>query len=411
MVGIYCIINKVNQKRYIGQSVDIKRRWAQEQKMKSLNEHLLRSMQKYGLENFEFIILEECSSDLLNEREKYYINLYNTTNPNFGYNKIDGGDSAYKRVYRPMSQDQKDKISRANKGRKKSKEELKHLLEAQKYKDKSKSEKKVFCYENNKVYNSCITAANELNIPVDGIRRCLSGNITSTNNYHFCSPKDKDIFIPDLRSVNERISESQKALDRCNRVVSKEIREKLRRCQLGRVKSSEEIEKIRKANLGKKLSEEHKQKISMHSRHNPCSEEQKKKISKANKLRMLENGKCKSVYCFETNIIYDSISEAAKQNNINDDIQVSRCCNKQQKTALGKHFCFANEKDIYIIDDSIPNGTPIYCIELNKIYKSISVAVIELKSLGYKVNKHGIIRTCKNKQSMCGGLHFKYASI
>lgn len=41
-------------------------------------------MQDYGLESFSFELLEECSSDRLNEKEKYFINLYSSDT--LGYN-------------------------------------------------------------------------------------------------------------------------------------------------------------------------------------------------------------------------------------------------------------------------------------------------------------------------------------
>ena len=336
--GIYCISNLINNKKYIGQSIDIYRRWAQEKKLKRLNEHLLRSMQKHGINNFKFEILVVCQPDQLNDLEKYYIELYNTTDPDYGYNKTFGGDSAYHRVYRPMSQSQKDKISKANKGRKPTQQELENLRESKPNREKSK--KAVFCYENSKVYDSCKSAAIELNLNVDGVRRCASKKLVSTNGYHFCLATEKDNFEPDLRTINERLSIIQKSIDKSKHVVSDDTRQKLRNCQLGRVKSTEEIEKIRKANLGKKLSEEHKQKIKEHARHTPLSDRHKQKISDANKKRLKEQNLCKRVYCLETKETYDSIAEAAKQNGIKDDILVSRCCNGKQKSTNGLHFVF-----------------------------------------------------------------------
>lgn len=45
---------------------------------------------KYGIENFNFKILEECSKSELNDKERYYIQKYNTLAPN-GYNLQKGG--------------------------------------------------------------------------------------------------------------------------------------------------------------------------------------------------------------------------------------------------------------------------------------------------------------------------------
>ena len=48
-------------------------------------------MRKYGVDCFIFTVLESCSKELLNERETYYIRIYNTSSKEHGYNLNDGG--------------------------------------------------------------------------------------------------------------------------------------------------------------------------------------------------------------------------------------------------------------------------------------------------------------------------------
>ena len=76
-MGIYKITNKINNKVYIGQSVDIERRWRQH-KNSSLDYPLYQAFRKYGIDNFQFEILEECKRSELNDKEIYYIKLYNS---------------------------------------------------------------------------------------------------------------------------------------------------------------------------------------------------------------------------------------------------------------------------------------------------------------------------------------------
>ena len=58
------------------------------------NVHLQNAIKKYGIENFDFDVLEECSKENINDRERYWISYYES-NTNNGYNKTDGGDKGF----------------------------------------------------------------------------------------------------------------------------------------------------------------------------------------------------------------------------------------------------------------------------------------------------------------------------
>ncbi|NCB03804.1 MAG: hypothetical protein EOM67_16855 [Spirochaetia bacterium] len=91
MIGIYKITNKVNGKMYIGKSIDIERRWAEELNGQ-VNEHLRRSFSKYGIHSFDFSVIELCKEEELDEKEMKYISLFKSHNKTFGYNKTLGGE-------------------------------------------------------------------------------------------------------------------------------------------------------------------------------------------------------------------------------------------------------------------------------------------------------------------------------
>ena len=82
--GIYKITNLINGKVYIGQASDIYTRWTNHKNAslrkdkKEYKYPLYRAFRKYGIENFKFEIIEECSEEELNEKEIYYIDFYNT---------------------------------------------------------------------------------------------------------------------------------------------------------------------------------------------------------------------------------------------------------------------------------------------------------------------------------------------
>jgi group I intron endonuclease len=93
ITGIYCIKNATNGKCYVGQSVNIKRRWAAHKRLKGLGRSaIVFAIEKYGIESFKFITLEECSRCELNSREVHWIREMNTLTPN-GYNLNSGGDA------------------------------------------------------------------------------------------------------------------------------------------------------------------------------------------------------------------------------------------------------------------------------------------------------------------------------
>lgn len=100
MIGIYKFTNKLTGESYIGQSVDIRKRYIQHKNRYDIfggkpnpkeNTYFHAMLRHYGFHNFAFEVLEECNREQLNDREVYYIKLYNSLYPN-GYNKNPGGN-------------------------------------------------------------------------------------------------------------------------------------------------------------------------------------------------------------------------------------------------------------------------------------------------------------------------------
>ena len=93
--GIYKITNLLDNKCYIGQSVDIYKRWCDHCKCgcgmdTPKNNKLYTAMLEDGLENFTFELLEECPREELNKKEAFYINLYESND--YGYNITQGNN-------------------------------------------------------------------------------------------------------------------------------------------------------------------------------------------------------------------------------------------------------------------------------------------------------------------------------
>lgn len=90
MTGVYKITNNKNGKVYIGQSIDMDKRIKRHKRDLENRRSICKELQHDYDENpnsISFSILCECSVDELDEREKGYIEEYDSTNPLKGYNK------------------------------------------------------------------------------------------------------------------------------------------------------------------------------------------------------------------------------------------------------------------------------------------------------------------------------------
>ena len=85
IVGVYKITNKLNNKIYIGSSVNCKGRWSVH-KCKASDQYISRAMKKYGVENFIFEIIETCEIEQLREREQYWLDHFKSYDREIGYN-------------------------------------------------------------------------------------------------------------------------------------------------------------------------------------------------------------------------------------------------------------------------------------------------------------------------------------
>ena len=156
--GIYLIKNTITNQIYVGStSSSFRKRFHQHfnslKHNKHHNKHFQSSYNKYGKENFCFIILELCEKEKCIEREQYYID---TLLPE--YNK---SPTAGSMLGNKLSEETKEKISKANKGKtghklgqKLSEETKKRLSESKKGKSLSEDHKKKAIENLKKVDNS-----------------------------------------------------------------------------------------------------------------------------------------------------------------------------------------------------------------------------------------------------------------
>lgn len=137
MVGIYKIINP-NGKIYIGQTVNIQRRFKTYKSLKCKEQpKLYNSLIKYGAENHKFEVIGEFMKSELTKYERYFQEMFDST----GINGLNCNLVATDEFSGQHSEHTKIKMSNSAKGRKKSAEHIAKLPQNQKgYKGKPRSE-------------------------------------------------------------------------------------------------------------------------------------------------------------------------------------------------------------------------------------------------------------------------------
>jgi len=229
---IYIVENRFNQKLYVGQTTDLSKREEAHLYGYSRCPALNNAIKKYDKENFDFVILERCSSqEDLNEREIYWIRELNTVAPN-GYNLKEGGQCGGK-----LSEETKEKISNSNLGSTHTREAKRKISEA------SKGNNHALGYKHTEEARVRISQALKGRKFSDEHRRKLS--LSNTGK----SPSE---------SALKKMSMVQKG-----KTIPQEVREKISKSLKGRKAWFSELPKEQHPRFGKRHSEETKRKISL----------------------------------------------------------------------------------------------------------------------------------------------------
>lgn len=299
MIGIYSITNIINNKRYIGQSKNIYKRWSKHKSElrnnKHANQHLQTAWNKYGESCFIFEVLEECSVDDLDTLERQYIAKYKANDRNFGYCFEDGGS-----LNKHCSEETKAKIS---------KKLMHHLVSAE---------------------------------VIQKLKLSHIGKHLSEEAKKKVSEFNK----------GKKLTEEQKAklsASHKGKKLSEEHKAKLSASHMGHKWSEETRRKVigtrsgpNSPCYGKHLSEEMKRKLSASHKGCPawnkgisCSEEQKKKLAEAHRGKAAPNRR--AVKNVDTGEIYCSVKEAREHTGIT---HIDQCARGERKTAGGYRWCY-----------------------------------------------------------------------
>ena len=205
---IYCHTNKINNKKYIGQTCQSpEKRWKMGRGYVNCP-RFYSAIQHYGWENFKHEILETgLTAEEANSREQFYINLFQTQDINKGYNMTCGGNTLityYKDNEHKYEQSLKRKqyfIEHPEK-RIEQKERLKEISirtahqRSEKMKDNynnkgglyelnQKRKKKIRCVETCEIFDSMTEASKKYNISTGNISMVINGKRKIAGGYHW----------------------------------------------------------------------------------------------------------------------------------------------------------------------------------------------------------------------------------
>ena len=283
---IYKTTNQVNGKIYIGQDKYNNPSYLGSGKILHL------AFQKYGIENFKKEIVEECeSTELLNEREKFWIAYYNSTDRSIGYNIASGGNGGDTISNHPNKEEIRKRHSNwmkennPTKGRKKSDSEIENW------------------------------------------RRSYAGKWKCENNSSFGSKRNES----SKQKMAEARKQWHKNLSEEERLeIGKKISEanKGRECYWKGKTNDIHSERMKENNpmKGKTHTDEVKQRISEANR-KPKSEETKRKLSEANRGKKPGNMLKVEI----EGIIYESLTDASNKTGINLSTLRNRIKSKNTK--------------------------------------------------------------------------------
>ena len=295
---IYMYINKINNKRYIGQTIDFNRRHKEHintsynKNQKGYNSPFHKAIRKHNINNFDVIILRENLSNqcLLDLYECYYIKKYDTLAKNKnGYNVSDGGYGGNKLAGK--TEEEKEKIFNDEKRNKKISDALKGVPKTKEHKEKQSE---------------------------------IMKNKYKHNKHHMYGKH-----------------------------LSEETKQKIRDAHKGKTCAEETKQKISKSNKNRKFSDDHKEKISEQlkgkNKSKKSIEKRIKTIKEKDLLKGKNNPRARKVDQYDLNgnliKIWDYAKQVSKELNINY-ITLNDYLNGRRKTNEYKGYIWKYHEEI-----------------------------------------------------------------
>lgn len=245
--GIY-LLTSPSGKLYVGQSRNIEKRIKDYKSHDCLTQRKLYfSFEKYGFENHKFEILEECSVEMLNEREIYWINHFQTFNTEHGLNLTSGGSN-------PNVSEETRKL----------------------HSEISKAD----CYFMRMTPEHI--AENTKRIREQHLKRKGSKHTEESKKKMSESQTGKKRTEEQNKKQSERMKGTEKNFSPEHREFLRNQMKELAKQNIGRKQTPEHIESVKKAKEGKPMTDEHKEKLRQVNKNRIWTEEDRRAVSQRN---------------------------------------------------------------------------------------------------------------------------------
>lgn len=291
---VYFHKNIYNGKYYIGQTGQLlsKRFGKDGRQYKKDNTYFGNAVRKYGWDGFQHGVLKQnLTKEQANYWQTYYINYFQTTDQRYGYNLTKGGQGTV--------------------GRKCSQKQLQQL---------TKNKRAVVCIQTGKIYQSLSAACKENNISRGNLSSVCNGTLHQTGGYHWCFVQEYAEYVIPKRKP---IPGPQKS------VIC---------IQTG-------VEYASATQAGKSLDIDPTGIRSVcNHRGNTAGGYHWCYPQEKNQFVVPIHPQYKKTMCVQTEIIYNSIAQAARETGIGSG-SISSCCRGVTKTAGGYHWLFLNEEE------------------------------------------------------------------
>lgn len=394
IIGIYQITCIVNNWRYIGQSIDIKRRFNQHKRKPP--DGMIDDVAKYGIDKFKFDILEECAPEELTAREDFYLS---TLNPEYNIRTEGHG----------ISEEARKKLRKSKLGKK-----------------RPDISRRVKCVETGEVFESITAAAKWCHLPSSNLCTLLAGKGRTFGGYHWIfADEDEEAALERIRQMPEGRQRTDESKARQCRIMSgrkysPEHCDKIRQSHIGQgwkestyekccrkircvetdeifpsIKSAAEHYGLNSPNISAALAGKIKSCGGFHweyvdgqsPQHRP--EKMRRKISKP-------------VLCVETGVVYESIATAAEAFGVTDSA-IGKVIGDKLKKSCGYHWEFFDGELEPLEETQSVAPMLILCVETQETFQTVSDAAEK-----FGISTAAISHALNGRAKSAGGHQWKF---